>query len=281
MNTKKLILIDGTGFMYRAYYASLGATYTTGLKLFIGMLKRVTAMLTDEGDYGVCAFDWNGKLSKVGIYPGYKAGRASMPESLKLQEEYMQRSAEALGWNVVRLHGIEADDIIGTLTMQGCRQGLRVVICSSDKDLAQLVNERVVVIDTMRDKVRDVVTVTKEFGIPPKWMTDYQSLIGDKVDDIPGIEGIGPVTAAKLINQYEGLDGLLANLDKVKGSAGVKLRASVEWINVARKLVTINTELPGVPVIDTLSLNHPSSEIVKTILNEYKERVKNEQSSNT
>ncbi|MDD5031299.1 MAG: DNA polymerase I, partial [Rhodoferax sp.] len=194
------------------------------------------------------------------LYPQYKANRSPMPDDLRAQIEPIHEVVRLLGWKVLAVPGVEADDVIGTLAGAAAAQGLTVVVSSGDKDLAQLVNERITIIDTMNGKRRDVAGVTAEFGVPPHLMRDYQSLVGDSIDNVPGVAKVGPKTAAKWLNEYGSLDAIVARATEINGAVGESLRASLDWLPTARTLVTIKTDfdltpwLPALPALNDIAV---------------------------
>jgi DNA polymerase-1 len=204
-------------------------------------------------------FDAKGPTFRDEIYPQYKANRSPMPDDLRLQIEPIHEVVQMLGWKVLAVPGVEADDVIGTLAATAAAQGIRVVVSSGDKDLAQLVNEHITIIDTMNGRVRDVAGVTSEFGVPPHLMVDYQTLVGDAIDNVPGVPKVGPKTAAKWLTEFGSLDAIVAQADSIKGAVGENLRKSLAWLPTGRKLLTIKTDcdlngwVPDLPAINSIA----------------------------
>ena len=201
---KTLVLVDGSSYLYRAYHAMPdlravpGDPHSPATGAIRGMVNMLSALQKEQpAQFAVCVFDASGPTFRNALYADYKAHRPPMPDDLRAQIEPIHEVVRLLGWPVLSLPGVEADDVIGTLACEAARQGLRVVISSGDKDLSQLVNERITIIDTMNGKRRDVAGVTAEFGVPPAQMIDYQALVGDTVDNVPGVAKVGPKTAAK------------------------------------------------------------------------------------
>lgn len=265
-NSKTLVLVDGSSYLYRAYHAMPdlrarpGDPTSAATGAIRGMINMLQALKKEvPADYAVCVFDTSGPTFRDAIYPEYKAQRAPMPDDLRAQIEPIHAVVRMLGWPVLAVKGVEADDVIGTLAHAAARQGVKVVISSGDKDLSQLVNEHITIIDTMNGKKRDVAGVTAEFGVPPELMVDFQTLVGDTVDNVPGVPKVGPKTAAKWLNEYGSLDALLARADEVKGVAGQNLRDSRDWLPTGRQLVTIKTDcdlvphVAGLPSLDGLA----------------------------
>jgi DNA polymerase-1 len=249
-----LLLVDGSSYLYRAFHAlpdlrSKAGEPTGALYGMAAMLRRLRVDGNPAGDarYGAVVFDAPGKTFRDDLYPEYKANRASMPEDLRAQIEPIHRMVRAMGWPLIMIEGIEADDVIGTLTERAWRQGLRTVVSTGDKDLAQLVNPHVELINTMtRDNAPperlDHAGVLARFGVPPERIIDWLSLVGDTVDNVPGVTKVGPKTAVKWLQQYGSLDGVIANAAQIGGVVGDNLRAALDWLPTARALVTIKTD---------------------------------------
>jgi len=204
------------------------------------MLKLLRQQI--PADYLACVFDAKGKTFRDEIYPEYKANRPPMPDDLARQLDAIREAARALGWPVLEVEGIEADDVIGTLAREAQSRGVQTVISTGDKDLAQLVNEHVTLINTMSNEKLDVAGVVAKFGVRPEQIVDYLTLVGDSVDNVPGVDKVGPKTAAKWLQQYGSLDAIIANADKIGGVAGENLRKALPWLPTARKLVTVKTD---------------------------------------
>ena len=246
---KTLVLVDGSSYLYRAFHAmpdlrvdrsDPNSAPTGAVRGMINMMQSLAKEV--QSDYAVCVFDASGPTFRDEIYPDYKAQRAPMPDDLRAQIEPIHEVVKLMGWPVMAVKGVEADDVIGTLAKRGAEQGYNVVISSGDKDLSQLVEAHIVVVDTMNGKRRDVAGVTTEFGVPPELMIDFQTLVGDTVDNVPGVAKVGPKTAAKWLVEYGSLENLLANADAIKGVAGQNLRDAVDWLPTGRSLVTIKTD---------------------------------------
>ena len=205
---------------------------------FINMLRRMRKDVTAE--YSACVFDAKGKTFRDDWYPEYKAHRPSMPEDLSKQIEPIHFAVRALGWPLLMVDGVEADDVIGTLAAQAEREGMNVIVSTGDKDLAQLVSDRVKLVNTMTNETLDRDGVVAKFGVPPERIVDYLSLIGDTVDNVPGVEKCGPKTAVKWLVQYETLDGVVAHAGEIKGVVGENLRRALDFLPMAKKLVTVD-----------------------------------------
>ncbi|MFA7351057.1 MAG: DNA polymerase I [Methylotenera sp.] len=249
---KTLLLVDGSSYLYRAFHAmpDLRNSQNEPTGAIQGVLNMLRRLHKDyPSDYSACVFDAKGKTFRDDIYPDYKANRASMPDDLRPQIEPLHEAIKALGWPLIMENGVEADDVIGALAKQAEREGVRVIISTGDKDIAQLVNEHVTVVNTMRDAFRkvddvlDIAGVEKKFGIPPSLMVDYLVLIGDTSDNVPGVEKVGPKTAVKWLTQYGSLDNIVAHADEIKGVVGENLRKVLPWLPTARELITIRCDV--------------------------------------
>ena len=264
---KTLVLVDGSSYLYRAFHAMPdlravpGDPESPATGAIRGMINMLQALKREvPADYAACVFDASGPTFRDALYPEYKAHRAPMPDDLRAQIEPIHEVVRLLGWPVVCVPGVEADDVIGTLAACAAAQGIEVIVSSGDKDLSQLVNEHITIIDTMSGKKRDVAGVTAEFGVPPTLMVDYQTLVGDAVDNVPGVPKVGPKTAAKWLNEYGSLDALMARAGEIKGVAGENLRGALQWLPQGRALVTIKTDcdlaghVEGLPAIDSIAM---------------------------
>ncbi len=258
-----LLLVDGSSYLYRAYHAlpdlrGPEGVPTGALHGMVAMMKK--AVQDVKPAHAVCVFDAKGKTFRDDWYPEYKAQRAPMPEPLVQQIEPIHEVVKLLGWPVLMVDGVEADDVIGTLSEVAAKAGHQVVISTGDKDLAQLVNPSVKLMNTMSNEKLDVAGVTEKFGVPPERIVDYLTLMGDAVDNVPGVEKVGPKTAAKWINEHGSLQGVMDAADKIKGVAGENLRKALDWLPTGRKLVTVKTDcdlvkhVVGWPSIDSLAL---------------------------
>ncbi|MFM0395988.1 DNA polymerase I [Paraburkholderia phytofirmans] len=239
---KTLLLVDGSSYLYRAYHAmpdlrSPDGNPTGALYGMINMLRRMRKEVTAE--YSACVFDAKGKTFRDDWYPDYKANRPSMPDDLSRQIEPIHVAVRALGWPLLMIDGVEADDVIGTLSTQAEKRGMNVIVSTGDKDLAQLVSDHVTLINTMTNETLDRAGVLAKFGVPPERIIDYLSLIGDTVDNVPGVEKCGPKTAIKWLTQFDSLDGIVAHADEIKGAVGDNLRRALDFLPMAKKLVTV------------------------------------------
>ncbi|CAM2196741.1 DNA polymerase I [Paraburkholderia kururiensis] len=241
---KTLLLVDGSSYLYRAYHAmpdlrGPDGEPTGALYGMINMLRRMRKEVTAE--YSACVFDAKGKTFRDDWYPEYKAHRPPMPEPLAKQIEPIHVAVRALGWPLLMIDGVEADDVIGTLAREAERHGMNVVVSTGDKDLAQLVTDHVTLVNTMTNETLDRDGVIARFGVPPERIVDYLSLVGDTVDNVPGVEKCGPKTAVKWLTQYGTLDDIVAHADEIKGAVGDNLRRALDFLPMARKLVTVET----------------------------------------
>src|ERR1035437_5315039 len=231
-SSQTLLLVDGSSYLYRAFHAmpdlravpgDPSSAPTGAIRGMINMLQSLRKEV--PADYAACVFDAKGATFRNEIYPQYKAQRAPMPDELRSQIEPIHEVVRLLGWKV-----------------QAARQGMEVIVSSGDKDLAQLVNAHVTIIDTMNGKRRDVAGVQAEFGVPPTLMVDFQTLVGDMIDNVPGVPKVGPKTAAKWLQQYGSLDAVAAHADEIAGAVGENLKKSLDWLPLGRQLLTIKTD---------------------------------------
>ncbi|MGH8601491.1 MAG: DNA polymerase I [Gammaproteobacteria bacterium] len=246
MNDNTLVLVDGSSYLFRAYHALPPLSTSSGQPT--GAIHGVIAMLRRlwhdyQPDYMAVVFDAKGKTFRDALYPQYKATRPPMPEELGRQIAPLHSIIRALGLPLLIIEGVEADDVIGTLATKASREQLQTVISTGDKDLAQLVNQRVCLVNTMDDTLLDHAGVHNKFGVAPEQMVDYLTLIGDSVDNIPGVPMVGPKTAAKWIQLYGTLDAIVENAHEIKGKVGENLRASLAYLPLSRKLLTIDRDL--------------------------------------
>ncbi len=258
-----MLLVDGSSYLYRAYHAlpdlrGPEGVPTGALHGMVAMLQR--ALKDVKPHHAVCVFDAKGPTFRDAWYPEYKAHRSPMPEPLVQQIEPIHEVVRLLGWPVLTVPGIEADDAIGTLARVAAAAGHRVVISTGDKDLAQLVNDQVTLINTMSNERLDVPGVMAKFGVPPERIVDYLTLMGDAVDNVPGVDKVGPKTAAKWIAEHGSLQGVIDAADSIKGAAGDNLRRALDWLPQAQRLVTVRLDcdlagfVPGWPGLDALAL---------------------------
>ena len=279
---KTLVLVDGSSYLYRAYHAMPdlravpGDPASPATGAIRGMINMMQALRREvRADYAACVFDASGKTFRDDIYPEYKAQRAPMPDDLRAQIPAIHEVVRLLGWAVLDVPGVEADDVIGTLAVTAARQGVEVIVSSGDKDMSQLVDAHITIIDTMSGKKRDIAGVTAEFGVPPHLMVDYQTLVGDTVDNVPGVPKVGPKTAAKWLMEYGSLDALMERAAEIKGVAGENLRNARDWLPTGRQLVTIRTDcdlaahVAGLPSLDALATGAQDAASLKAFYEQY------------
>ena len=265
--SKTLLLVDGSSYLYRAFFAggdSMSVTLPDGTVQKTGAIRIMINMMNSlrkeyPADYAACVFDAKGPTFRDAIYPAYKAHRDPMPDDLRSQIAPIHEIVRLLGWKVLDVPGVEADDVIGTLAAAAAAQGIEVIVSSGDKDLAQLVNEHITIIDTMNGKRRDLAGVEAEFGVPARLMLDYQTLVGDTVDNVPGVAKVGPKTAVKWLQQYGSLQGVVDNAADIGGVVGDNLRKALDWLPTGRTLLTIKTDcdlagwVDGLPAMDSIA----------------------------
>ncbi|MDP2255053.1 MAG: DNA polymerase I [Polaromonas sp.] len=279
---KTLLLVDGSSYLYRAFHAMPDLRVKPGDPLspatgaIRGMINMMQKLRKDvRADYAVCVFDAKGPTFRDALYPEYKAQRSAMPDDLRSQVDPIHEVVRLLGWKVLAVPGVEADDVIGTLACIGSRQAIEVIISSGDKDLSQLVDEHITVIDTMNDRRRDLAGVEAEFGVPPRLMVDYQTLVGDTVDNVPGVPKVGPKTAVKWLLEYGSLDALVARASEIKGVVGENLRQALGWLPTGRALVTIKKDceladyIDGLPAMESLAIGGQQTEALKAFYEKY------------
>ncbi|MFM8637295.1 MAG: 5'-3' exonuclease H3TH domain-containing protein, partial [Betaproteobacteria bacterium] len=258
-----MLLVDGSSYLYRAFHAMPDlrspAGFPTGaVHGMVAMMKRLREQYPAE--HAACVFDAPGPTFRDEWYPDYKGHRAPMPEPLVQQIDPIHEVVRLLGWPVLQVGGIEADDVIGTLARQASASGHRVLISTGDKDLAQLVTPDVGLVNTMSNESLDEAGVLAKFGVPPERIIDYLTLMGDAVDNVPGVEKVGPKTAAKWIAEYGSLDGVIAAAASIKGAAGENLRKALDWLPMGRRLVTVKCDcdlaaaIQGWPALERLAL---------------------------
>ena len=266
-----LLLVDGSSYLYRAFFAggeSMSVTLPDGREQKTGavriMINMMNKLLKDYPTvYAACVFDAKGPTFRDEIYPAYKQQRSPMPDDLRSQIQPIHEVVRLMGWPVLDVPGVEADDVIGTLAVAAAQQDMDVIVSSGDKDLAQLVNERITIIDTMSGKRRDLAGVQTEFGVPASLMVDYQILVGDQVDNVPGVHKVGPKTAVKWLTEYGSLQAIVDNAAEIKGAVGENLRQALDWLPTGRQLLTIKTDcdlngwVPGLPSLEAVRMGEP------------------------
>ena len=263
MSTHQLLLVDGSSYLYRAFHAMPDLRNSAGepTGAIYGMANMMRRARSEIGaDHIACVFDAKGKTFREDLYPEYKAHRSPMPEDLVAQIEPIHELVKALGWPVLMISGVEADDVIGTLARQASEMGWSTVISTGDKDLAQLVNDKVSLVNTMTNEKLDRLGVEAKFGVPPNRIVDYLAIIGDSVDNVPGVHKAGPKTANKWLAEYGDLDNLMAHAGEIKGVVGDNLRATLDWLPKARELLTVKLDCDLSPHIGSLHDLHAKPE---------------------
>uniref|UniRef100_UPI0028D156A3 5'-3' exonuclease n=1 Tax=uncultured Stenotrophomonas sp. TaxID=165438 RepID=UPI0028D156A3 len=256
----RLVLIDGSSYLYRAFHALPPLTNAAGepTGALFGVVNMLRATLKERPEYVAFVVDAPGKTFRDDLYADYKANRPPMPDDLRPQIEPMCQIVEALGLTILRIPGVEADDVIGTLALQGHRDGMTVTISTGDKDFAQLVRPGIELVNTMTGSRMDSdATVMDKFGVRADQIVDLLALMGDAVDNVPGVEKCGPKTAAKWLAEYQTLDGVMAAAPGMKGKIGENLRAALDRLPLNRELVTIRTDVALEASPQTLALRDP------------------------
>ena len=252
---KSLVLIDGSSYLYRAFYALPGLTAPSGQPTgaIYGVLTMLHKLIKDERPnlLGI-VFDAPGKTFRHELFPEYKANRARTPEDLIIQIEPLLAAIENLGLPLIRVNGVEADDVIGTLAKEAEQRGMNTLIATSDKDFTQLVSDKITLLDTMKNRLTDRSGVIEKFGLPPEQIIDFLTLSGDASDNIPGVPTVGPKTAVKWLQQYSSLAGVIEHAEEISGKVGEALRESIPRLNLYQQLATIDCSLELDRTVDDL-----------------------------
>ena len=246
MSEHTMVLIDGSYYLFRAYHAIRDLTNAEGepTNAIYGVINMVQKHLTEGGpDYFAIVFDAKGKTFRNDLYAEYKANRPPMADDLVCQIQPLHDLIRALGIPLIMINGVEADDVIATLSRQAAKKGIKTVVSTGDKDLAQMVDDRIHLINTMSNVYMDQAGVIEKFGIPPEKIIDYLTLMGDAVDNVPGVPKVGPKTAVKWLNEYGTLDDIIARADEIKGKVGENLRAFLPQLPLSRELVTLKYDV--------------------------------------
>ncbi|HYQ90857.1 MAG TPA: DNA polymerase I, partial [Candidatus Competibacteraceae bacterium] len=271
--TKLLLLVDGSSYLYRAYHALPPLSTSTGEPT--GALYGVIAMLrklleTYRPAYLAVIFDAPGKNFRHEMFADYKAHRPPIPEELLSQAEPLYATIRAMGLPLLQVPSVEADDVIATLAKQASAQGMRVIIATGDKDMAQLlVDGNITLLDTLKNTVTDAAGVQEKFGVPPERMVDYLALVGDTSDNVPGVAGVGPKTAARWLQQYGSLDEIIAKADSIPGSLGEKLKAGLEQLPLSRRLVTLDCAVELPLQLEQLQPSPPDRQALRELFSRY------------
>ncbi len=271
MPAPRLVLIDGSSYLYRAFHALPPLTNAAGepTGALFGVVNMLRAILKQKPDYAAFVQDAPGPTFRDALYPAYKATRQATPDDLIAQVEPMMAVVAALGFPILRVDGVEADDVIGTLARRAVADGIEVVVSTGDKDFAQLVEPGVTLVNTMTNTVTDAAAVVEKFGVRPDQIVDYLALMGDSVDNIPGVEKCGPKTAAKWLAEYGSLDGVIASADKVGGKIGENLRKALPQLPLSRTLATIKTDVPLAEGPRDLALRERDVDALRTLYKRY------------
>ncbi|WP_297528179.1 DNA polymerase I [Thiohalobacter sp.] len=263
-----VVLVDGSSYLYRAYHALPPLTNSRGepTGAVYGVTNMLRRLLKDYPDAHVAVvFDAKGKTFRDEMFEDYKAHRPPMPDDLVAQIEPLHEVVRALGFPLLEVPGVEADDVIGTLARVAAEAGHPVIISTGDKDMAQLVDDRVTLVNTMNDTRLDAEGVREKFGVGPERIVDYLALVGDTSDNIPGVPRVGPKTAAKWLNQYGSLDGIIAHADEIKGKVGESLREHLDDLELSRRLATIRRDLALDVRPEDLRLSPPDRERLREL----------------
>jgi len=260
MSARKLLLVDGSSYLYRAFHALPPLTSSQGAPTgaVLGVLNMLNKLMKEESPERVAVvFDAPGRTFRDDLFDQYKAHRPSMPDDLRSQVQPLLDAVGALGLPLLRIAGVEADDVIGTLAKQAAETGYDVLISTGDKDMAQLVGPQIQLVNTMSNTRLNREGVKAKFDVFPEQIVDYLALVGDSSDNIPGVTGVGPKTAAKWLNQYQTLDSLIANAASITGKVGENLRGELPKLELSRKLATIDTAVPLTLSVEEMSAGRP------------------------
>jgi DNA polymerase-1 len=268
---KRLILVDGSSYLYRAFHAMPSLTNSKGLNTgaIYGVINMLRRLIKDfQPEHMAVVFDAKGKTFRDDLYDQYKANRPPMPVELREQIEPLHQIVKAMGLPLLIVDGVEADDVIGTLATQSTQAGVDCIISTGDKDMAQLVNQHVTLMNTMDNTTLDPQGVKEKFGIPPELIIDYLTLVGDSVDNIPGVPKVGPKTAVKWLTQYGSLDGVMKHADEVKGKVGENLRGALDYLPLSHQLATIKCDVKLAAKPEELLVTPADNEQLKNLYGE-------------
>jgi DNA polymerase-1 len=257
MSASPIVLVDGSSYLYRAFHALPPLSTKSGepTNAILGVVNMLYKLLDElKPTRMAVVFDAPGKTFRSELYAEYKANRPSMPDELRMQVSPLLEAVEAMGIPLLRIEGVEADDVIGTLARHAAAAGSSTVISTGDKDLAQLVDGHITLVNTMNNTTLDRAGVEQKFGVTPEQITDYLALVGDSIDNIPGIAGVGPKTAAKWLQQFRDLDTLKARAGEVGGKIGERLRESLGLLDLSKQLATIRCDVELPIKLDDLTL---------------------------
>jgi len=269
---KPLVLVDGSSYLYRAFHGMPSLTNSRGepTGAIYGVVNMLRSLLREyEPEHIAVIFDAKGKTFRDDMYSEYKANRAPMPDELRSQVEPIHEIVKAMGLPLMIIEGVEADDVIGTLCVQATEVGMKSLVSTGDKDMAQLVNDSVTLINTMTNVLSDPAGVEEKFGVQPNQIIDYLALVGDKVDNIPGVPKCGPKTAVKWLAEHGDLETVVANADNVKGKVGEYLRNSLEQLPLSKQLVTIKCDVELEETPESLKRTEPNRERLRELFAQY------------
>ena len=269
---RKLVLVDGSSYLYRAFFALPALSNSRGepTGALLGVANMLHKLVKEEKpDLIAVVFDAPGKTFRDELFEQYKAHRPPMPDDLRAQTQPLLDLVQAMGLPMLRINGVEADDVIGTLAVQAATQNIAVLISTGDKDMAQLVNPHISLINTMTGSRLDREGVKTKFEVYPEQIVDYLSLVGDSADNIPGVPKVGPKTAAKWLNEYHSLDNLLAHADAITGKVGESLRENVSTLELSRKLARIDCAVTLDSTPETLVAQPPAADVLRTLCQRY------------
>ena len=270
-----LVLIDGSSYLYRAFHALPSLTNSKGepTGALHGVLNMINKLVREQPDARVAVvFDAPGKTFRDDLYADYKANRPPMPDELRSQLAPILETVKAMGLPLLSVEGVEADDVIGTLCRQGAAAGQSVLVSTGDKDMAQLVSDKVTLVNTMNDSLLDRDGVKNKFDVWPEQIIDYLALVGDKSDNIPGVPKVGAKTAAKWLNQYDTADDIIDKAHEIKGAVGESLRSNIEQLRLSKKLATIRQDVDLPVTIDELAPDETDTAALRKIYGHYELR---------
>ena len=276
MSEHKLLLVDGSSYLYRAFHALPPLSNSRGEPsgAVLGVLNMLNKLIKDEAPQRVAVvFDAPGRTFRDDLFDQYKAHRTPMPDDLRSQVQPLLEAVAAMGLPMLRIAGVEADDVIGTLARRGAAAGFDVLVSTGDKDMAQLVGPHITLVNTMSNTRLDRAGVKAKFDVFPEQIVDYLALVGDSSDNIPGVSGVGPKTAAKWLNQYQALDALIAHAAEISGKVGENLRSELPALELSRKLATIDTNLQLGVTPETLLAGAPDLERLRELYTRLELRV--------
>ena len=268
-----IILVDGSSYLYRAYHVPQLQRLTNAKGEMTGAVYGVINMLRKlredyQPEYMAVVFDAKGKTFRHELYEDYKGTRPTMPDDLRNQIAPLHELVKALGFKLIMVSGVEADDVIGTLATQASAQGKELLVSTGDKDMAQLVSPHVALINTMTNKLMDEAGVEEKFGVKPEQIIDYLALMGDTSDNIPGVPKVGPKTAAKWLVEYETLDNIVEHADEIKGKVGENLRGALEQLPLSKELTTILCDLELEESLGDLKIGEADKDTLEKIYTE-------------